>query len=183
MQRAYLFRLEAPEPAYLWSGVGDIDVPGDTLVGSATTRYRGVGTLTGLPALEAVINGQFQKADFTLSGVDLLALSYASDEADSVSGSIIRIGELPLDDMGQISGAVKWKWEAIADTLSVESQGADNGGRSRSITISAGTAANGRSTVQLRFYTNADQRMKYPTDAFCSFVGGIQNVTRDFGTR
>ena len=175
----YLFRLEADPPAYLWSGVGDIDVPGDALVGPAITRYRGIGTLTGIPVLQNLINGTADRAEFTLSGVDAIALAYAHDDRDTIPGSLLRIGSVPDD----LSGPVDWEWEGRADTISVDSQGQQNGGRVRSITISAGTASVGRSTVGLAFFTDADQRERSPDDAFFTYIGGITSTSRPFGPR
>lgn len=180
---AYLFRLEADPPAYLWSGVGDLDVNGDALVGAGITRYKGIGTLSGLPVLQNLINGVADRAEFTLSGVDAIALQYAHEDRESIPGSIIRIGSVVLADNGQPSGPVDWEWEGIADTISVDSQGGDNGSRTRSITISAGTATVTRSTTSLDFFTDADQRTRSPDDAFFSYIAGIQNQTRRFGPR
>lgn len=183
MQEAYLFRLEAVPPAYLWSGVGDIDVPGDALVGPDTTRYMGMGSLTGIPALQNLVNFVADRADFVVSGVDALALGYAHEDKDTIPGSLIRIGSLPLDNTGQIAGPVDWEWEGRADTISVDSQGGNNGSRIRSITVSAGTATVARSTAGISSFTDAGQRSVYPDDAYFSYVAGIQNTSRRFGTR
>lgn len=184
MNEVYLFRLEADPPAYLWTGNGDIDVPGDALVGSAVTRYRGIGTLTGLPDLPLLINGTADRADFTLSGVDPIAVRYADEDKLTIRDAVIRIGTLVLDDKLQIAGVVDWEWEGRADTISIGSEGQEDGSRSLTITISAGTAASGRSTSGVSFFTNADQRQRSPDDAFFSFIGGMtQSATRTFGVR
>lgn len=182
MFEAYLFRGEFDPPAYLWSGIGDLDVPGDALVGYATTRYKGVGTLTGLPQLPSLINGTADRAEFTLSGVDALALRYVDEDKLGIRGAIVRIGSLPMNDQYQIAGPVDWEWEGIADTVSFDSQGGDFGSRVRSITIGVGTASTGRSSAALSFFTDADQRQRSPTDAFFSHIAGIsQTTSRRFG--
>lgn len=184
MEEAYLFRLEADPPAYLWSGVGDLDVPGDALVGAGITRYRGTGTLNGIPALQNLVNGTADRADFTISGVEAIALQYVSEDRASIPGSLIRIGSVPLGEDGQPSGAVDWEWEGRADTISVDSQGQDNQTRTRSITVSAGTANIARSTSGVSYFTDADQQQLSPTDTFFSYIGGInQGTTRRWGTR
>jgi hypothetical protein len=184
MLEAYLFRLEANPPAYLWSGVGDLDVPGDALVGSATTRYSGIGTLTGIPVLQNLINGTADRAEFTLSGVDALAMQYAHEDSGTIPGSIVRIGSVPLGDDGQVAGPTDWEWEGVADTIAVSSQGQDGGGRVRSVTISVGTATVARSTASLSSFTDAIQRQLFPTDAFFSHIAGINaGTSRRFGVR
>lgn len=181
MHEVYLFRLEANPPAYLWSGVGDIVVQGDAL--APTTTYRGIGTLTGLPELPHLISGAAERANFTLSGVDAIALKYTQEDRLAIRGATVRIGSLVLNDNQQPDGPVDWEWEGSADTVSFESQG-QNGGRIRSITIGVGTATNQRSTAGLSFFTDADQRQRSPTDAFFSFIGGIsQSTSRRFGPR
>lgn len=183
MQEGYLFRLEADPPAYVWSGVGDIDVPGDALVGSGVTRYKGIGTLTGIPVLQNLINGTADRAEFTLSGVDAIALSYAYEDRDSIPSALVRIGSVPLGDDGQVAGPVDWEWEGRADTISVNSQGQPNGVRVRSITISVGTATVARSTVGLAFFTDADQRQRSPDDAFFTYISSVVNSSRPFGPK
>lgn len=183
MEEVYLFRLEADPPAYVSSAVGDLDVPGDNLVGPAITRYRGIGTLTGIPTLQNLINGVADRAEFTLSGVDAIALRYAREDKDSIPGSIVRIGSVPIGRDGQVSGPVDWEWEGIADTISQSSQGQESGKRTRSITISVGTATVSRSTASLSSFTDADQRKRSADDAFFSYIAGIVDTTRRFGVR
>lgn len=177
---AYLFRMEPIDgtPAYLWSGVGDLDVPGDALVGFGVTRYKGIGTLSGIPVLQNLINGTADRAEFTLSGVDLIALKYASDDKNEVRGALVRIGSWDYEN------PVDWEWEGRADTVNVDTQGQPNGGRVRSITISVGTATVARSTVGLTTFTDADQRKRSPDDAYFTYVASLSSeVSRPFGPK
>jgi hypothetical protein len=179
----YLFRLEADPPAYLWSGSGNIDVPGDALVGPAVTRYTGMGTLSGIPALQHLINGSADRAEFTLSGVDEIAYRYAYEDRDTIRGATVRIGSMVLDDLGQIASPVDWEWEGRGDVISVTSQGTE-AGRTRSVTLSVGTATVSRSGARLQTFTDADQRQRSPDDAFFDRIAGISaGTSRRFGPR
>ena len=182
LREAFLFRLECDPPAYLWSGVGDLFVPADALVGDTT--YLGGGEWVDLPEIQQLINGTADRVEFTVSGVDEETLRLALDDRATVSGSIVRIGTIPMDENWQVAGAPDWEWEGVADIVTVESSTGEGGDRTRSITLSVGSSDTARSRAQLTFFTDADQRRRFPTDAFFSHVARITSgSTRRFGAK
>lgn len=182
IRESYLFRLECDPPAYLWSGVGDLVVPGDSVVPTETT-YLGGGEWIDLPEIQQLINGTADRVEFTASGVDQETIRLALEDRASVSGALVRIGTIPMNSNWQISGPVDWEWDGIADVVTVESSsGGEDGNRIRSVTLSVGSSDTARSRSQLTFFTDADQRRRSPTDAIFSHVGRIAaGNTRRFG--
>jgi hypothetical protein len=181
-REAFLFRLECDPPAYLWSGVGDLVVPADNLVPTTDTYLGGGELLAGLPEIQQLINGTASRVEFTASGVDQETIRLALEDRASVDGATVRIGTVPMDENWAISGSVDWEWEGIADVVTIDRSGDENGAVTRSVTLSVGSADTTRSRYQLTFFTDADQRRRSPTDAFFSHVGGItQGSSRRFG--
>lgn len=166
LREAFLFRLECDPPAYLWSGIGDLIVDGDT--------YRGGGELlSGLPEIQQLINGTASRVDFTASGVDAETIRLAREDRASVNGAMVRIGTVPMNADWQIAGPVDWEWEGVADVVTVDRTGTEDGGVVRSISLSVGSADTARSRLQLSLFTDSDQRRRSSDDAFFSHVGGI----------
>lgn len=182
LNEVYLFRLEADPPAYLWSGAGDLPVPGDAIASAAT--YTGMGDLIDIPSLAQLINSSADRVEFTLSGVTAEAMRLAYEDRESVKGARVRIGSLVLDSALQPAAEVDWEWEGVADTVEIEREPENNGKAVRSVTLSVGSADTARSRPELDFWTDASQRIKSPTDAFFSHVAGIsQGTTRSFGAK
>lgn len=166
LRESFLFRLECDPPAYLWSGVGDLIVEGDTYLG-------GGELLSGLPEIQQLVNGTASRVDFTASGVDAETIRLAREDRASVDGALVRIGTVPMNADWQIIGPVDWEWEGIADVVTVDRSATETGEVIRSISLSVGSADTSRSRSQLTLYTDADQRRRSQDDAFFSHVGGI----------
>lgn len=182
LRESYLFRLECTPPAYMWSGVGDLVVPGDAVVGSAPTTYLGGGQWVDLPEIQQLINGTADRVEFTASGVDQETIRLALEDRASVDGATVRIGTVPMDANYQLAGPVDWEWEGLADVVTVDSTSNEVGDRTRSVTLSVGSSDTARSRSQLTTFTDADQRRRSPDDAMFSHVAGITaGNTRRFG--
>lgn len=170
---AFLFRLECdPDPAYFWSGVGDITVPADSIV--PETTYLGGGELmSGFPELEQLINGTAAGVEFTASGVDGDSVRLAVEDRNLVDGATVRVGSLPMDENYQIAGPVQWEWEGVARVVTVSRQSGADGGVTRDVTLTVESADVARSRANLTLFSDADQRKRSPDDAFFSHVAGI----------
>jgi hypothetical protein len=179
MRESFLLRIAADPPARVWSGNGDLVIPADTIEASAAT-YLGGGELLSAPDFQQLIGGTAERLDITVSGVTAETLRLAREDADSIKGAAVHLGTIRFDDDWQ-QGAVVWEDGFRVDTLSVNSQSGDES-RSRTITLSIGTDDTGRSRAPIAFFTDADQRRRSPTDAFCDQVAGISSGTsRRFG--
>lgn len=163
------FRLATEPRVRIWSGPGDFAVPADFIEYEGGT-YIGVGALLDIPVLDQLVNGVASRLDFSLSVVgdtDLMRL--ADEDADTVRGSDINIGLMPLGDDEQPVGAMVWVWEGQADTVTIESR-LDGDRRVETMTISAGSLFTGRRRPNYRHYTDQEQRKRSPDDRLCDRV-------------
>ena len=177
LREAFLFRLECAEPAYLWSGAGDLVIDGDTYLG-------GGELLDGLPQIAYLINGTADSVTFTASGVDPETIRLAHEDRNQVNGAPVRIGTVSMDERWQVAGPVDWEWEGVASVVTVDRSGSEDGGVTRSISLLVESGDTARSRSQLNFFSDADQRKRSATDAIFSHTAGIaQGNTRRFAGR
>lgn len=181
-RRSWLLRIDSDPACYLWTGFAPLETPGDAVDPSGAT-WLGAGHIIGIPSLQALINGVAQRVNFTLSGVSTETLRLATEDKNSVKGAEVRVGHVEFDADWQIVGGIVWEWLGIADALRIESRyGGD--GRVRSIILMVGGADTTRSNPRFTYWTDASQRLRSPTDAFCDHVAMISaGVTRRFGPR
>lgn len=180
-RRSYLFRLASDPVCYLWTGHGRLATPANA-VDPGGAEWVGAAQLLSLPTLKALINGVAERVRFSLSGVSPEALRLALEDRDSVQGAELRLGFVDFDSEWQVA-SVTWEWLGVADVLAVESA-ASEGGRTRTISLSVASADTLRSNPNLAFWTDADQRKRSASDAFCNQVAGISaGKTRRFGPK
>jgi hypothetical protein len=178
-RRSILFRLAADPVARVWSGHGPLPIT-DAYDPSGAI-YRGAGDLLSVPALKQLVNGVADRVDFVLSGVSGETLRLALEDAESVNGAEVLIGEVSFDQDWQTVGGPLWVWRGTADVLTTESNEND-GERTRSIRLSVASADTKRSNPQPSYYTDQEQRRRSPTDAICSHVQSISvGAKRRFG--
>jgi len=138
--------------------------------------YLGGGQLVNIPELEQVINGTASRLDITVSGVSTETVKFAIEEAASIKGAKVHIGNVYFDADWQIDD-VEWIGVLRADTLTTARQGT-----TRSITLSIGTDYTDRSRAPVAFFTDSDQRRRSPTDRFFDHIAGISaGTSRRFG--
>ena len=180
-RRSILWRLACTPAARLWSGIGDLPIPGNALDAPGAI-YRGAGTLLQVPALKALMNGLADRVEFAVSGVSADTVRLAIEDRHSVQGAQLDVGYVTLDDDWH-PAAVVWQWRGFADILTTKSDPNEQG-RQRTITLSVASADTLRSNPQISRYTDADQRRRSPTDAIFSHVAGIAaGNTRRFGPK
>lgn len=181
-REGYIFRVDTPVPAMLWTGHGDLAVPADIVVPSDSIALGG-GDLINLPDLEQLINGLAQRADFRLSGVSAETIAMATEEAADVRGARVDIGRMDFGPDWQQIAPVEWEWSGEARRLSVNSEGSEEG-RTRTITLTVVAGDTKRRRSPVSFFTDADQRRRSPTDSFFSHVAGInQGTSRRWGPK
>lgn len=176
-----LFRLASTDPVRIWSGNGDILI-GPDAVEPVAIIYRGAGELLNMPAVLQLINGTAERVEFSISGVTAKILALALSERDSVYGAEARIGTLALDADLQPDSPVLWEWRGIADVITLRIDPVKDGGHTRQLTLSVGSADTARSRPDLSYFTDADQRRRSSDDAIFDHVAGIAaSTTRRFG--
>lgn len=180
-RESFGIRIAADPVARLWSGHGDLLVPADIVEGEPAI-YLGGGTLLNAPDFQQLINGTAERLELQLSGVSAEAIRLALEEGPSVRGAKVHLVRFDFDDAWQLIGV---EYEAVfrADKLSMSSR-QEEGGRTRTLTLSIATEDTNRSRAPLAYFTDQDQRRRSPTDAFFSHISGIAaGTSRRFGPR
>lgn len=182
-RESYLLKIDHPdEPARIWSGVGNLEIPAD-IVEAAPATYLGAAGLLDVPSFRQLINGVAERLEFSISGVNDTTVRLALEDAPGVRNAAVYVGRIDFDQDWQQLGPVEWEATFRADMLTVESQ-ASGGGRVRTIKLSVGSADTGRSFAPAAYFTDADQRLRSPDDRFFDHVAGItRGKSRVFGPR
>lgn len=181
-RRCILWRLACTPVARLWSGFGDLAIPGDHVDIQGGT-YRGAGALLSVPALKQMMNGLADRVEFQVSGVTAETVRLAIDDRDSVQGADLRVGYVMLDADWQVTGKPVWTWRGKADILTTDRGPTERGGQ-RTISLSVASTDTDRSDPTLAWFTDADQRRRSPDDAIFSRVASLQaGSTRRFGAK
>lgn len=181
MNESYGIRIAADPVARLWSGVGDLIVPAD-IVEDAPARYIGGGAIINAPDFQQLINGTAERLEIRVSGVDAETVALARTEGPSVIGAKVHLVRFDFDDDWQL---VDVEYEAVfrADKLTVSST-SEEGGRTRTITLSVGTENTNRSRAPIAFFTQQDQARRSPGDLIFDHVSGIAlGKSRRFGPK
>lgn len=182
VRESYLVKIDTPEPARIWSGVGDLEIPADN-VEDAPAIYLGAGELLSVPDFQQLINGVAERLEFTVSGISDETVRYAREDAPTVRNAAMYVGRVDFDENWQQLGPVEWEATFRCDSLVIESE-SSGGRRVRTIKLSVGSDDTGRSYAPLAFFTDADQRKRSPTDRAFEHVALINNGTsRVFGPK
>jgi hypothetical protein len=153
----------------LWTGAGDFVATADA-VDTTGGRYLGLGILSGVPALNQLINGVAERLEFTMSGIDELTLNLADAEAATVRRADTYIGMQLFDDDYQRVDGIYWLWHGKADTPKTASEMSEDGIEIRTMTLSVGSPFVIRRRPGLSYFNGIDQRAISPTDAICDRV-------------
>ena len=181
-RESFGIRIDSDPVARLWTGFGPLRVPADIVeVGAAT--YLGGGELLTAPDFDAPINGTAERIDIKLRGVNSTVADLALSEAPSVKGAKVHFVRFYFDDAWQLEDV---EYDAVfrADKLTISSEDAGGGDRTRTLILSIATEDTNRNRSPQAFFTDQDQRRRSPTDAIFSHVALItQRAMRRFGPK
>lgn len=169
-----LLRIFAPRgtlrPIRLWTGVGELAIPADDAdpFVSVYSPYYGIGALTGIPVVNQLINGLAERADFSLSAVDMPArvVELASAEANEIRGANVQLGVIVFDAQWQRIASPLWLWRGVADNLKVERTSGADGDVTRTLSLSVASVFSGRKRPSPSYWTDPDQRRRNASDRF-----------------
>jgi hypothetical protein len=148
--------------AYLWDGVGDLELDGVT--------YQSNKGLVARSAIGFGENDDATEMSHTLSGVDPTFVDLARQSASvrgrpvTVFGQFFDEDWVPLDSKFFIA-------KRVMDVLRYSAQGPQK----RSISVSEETIWTNRNGAAFAFYSDADQQARFPGDLGCSFTAGLQD--------
>lgn len=182
-RESIVVRIASDPPALLWSGLGDMELPADAVIPAPSVAL-GAGELVSVPDFQQLMDGRAERLDIVFSGVSEETMRLALEDAPSVRNARVDIGIITLDSDWQRSDVVRWEATFEARSLTVSRPQADGGSVTRSITLTIAHGDTTRSRAPVAYFTDADQRRKYPTDSVFSHVAGISaGTSRRFGPR
>lgn len=161
----------SPTPLRLWGGVNDVPI-GIPSVDSSGSVYLGAGGLMNIPDLELLINGIADRVDFYLSGTDPTFLATIAPAAPKVLGAQAIVGLAPLDVRFQPQTQIIGVWTGSADVMKMSGRpGADpTKPGTQTVAVSCGTGDTSRSRPRLTAFSQSQQQVISPTDAFFSQI-------------
>lgn len=159
-----LVRFDTPTPVRAWAGAGDLEIPADDVEDDAAV-YLGVGILAEIPALRQLVGGIAERLEFRLSVPDGEVFALADEDASEVVNVPVDVGLIFFDEDWQ-QGPVSWLWNGTADVPSASRTGSGLN-VTRTVSISVASAFTDRTRPHLTSFTDADQRLRSPTDTFC----------------
>jgi hypothetical protein len=178
-RRTILFRLACDPVLRLSSGFAPMRVPANAR-DAAAEIYKGGGDLLSVPTIRQYINGASDRLEVSLSGVSDDTLRLLKEDRPSVRNAAADFGWALHDENWAITGVI-WKRRGFADVPTISSEDGE-GSRTRTISLSIRADDTFRSNPQPAYWTDADQRLKSPTDAIFSHVAQIAlGATRTFG--
>lgn len=170
---ALLFYLASTPAVRVWAGVGPLPVSADAVDATGGT-YRGIGSLSGMPAVDALINGVASRVSFTLSGLPAAYLSLADEDAETVRFAPVHLGVWFLGEDWHphpLFTAPLWVWSGTADTTEAALTGGDESNPpTATVTLSVGGGDTGRKSQRQSYWTGTDQRRRSADDAFCDLT-------------
>lgn len=182
-QYAGLVRVATPDPARLWTGVGDLPV-NDSTFDPDGTLFLGGGRLIDLPTFQRLINGIAERIVYTLNNVtdDMRAIVYDMEEAD-IRYAAVRLGLVVFDNNWQQVGPVRWLQRGRIDMIETSNEPDEKGNRIKAIELSVGSYFTGRKFPGQGTFTNASQQ-SYPgsdDDKFCERTPLMTNAQKPWG--
>jgi len=174
-------RIDCDPVALLWSGFGNLPLAADAVISIGGEIALGGGELLSVPDFQQLIGGTAQKIEFSLSGVSMETVRMAIADAPSVRGARVDIGTIHFNDDWSIA-SVEWENVFTASSLKISRPQEQNGQINRTISLVITQGDTKRSRNLNSYFTDADQRRKYPTDSVFSHIAGISGGTsRRFG--
>jgi hypothetical protein len=164
---AFFLRVDTTPPLRLALGVNDMEI-GIPVIDEEGAVYTGAGVLQDVPDLEVLINGQSDRIEFTLSGVDPDAEELAELDAIDIRGKQVFVGMTTLDQDYQPMSPIIQMWDGTASFISERSAPVvGTGTRSLTLALSVGAGNTMRKRISAAIWSHAHQRALYPTDDFC----------------
>ena len=174
IRMSILMYVDTEEPIRAWMGVAPLEKAADAVDLTGGT-YLGLGAMQGVPALQQLTNGQAQRIELTLSGVDERVAALADAEAADVRSRIVTLGLQFFGPDWQPLGDTVWIWDGEADVVKAEMISTPDFTRVRTVSLSVGSTTTGRRRPRLNTFTRSQQRRRSSTDAFCDRTGLYSN--------
>lgn len=163
-QPYYAVELQFPSGTVrLWTGYGNRTINSQTFIGS--------GNLLNISGLEEVADLNSVGATVTLSGISSSIISAALQESYQGRPAKIYLGEASVSAVVEV-------FSGFMDVMTINH---DADRVSVPLTIESKMVVLQR--AKIRRYTDENQKLRYPSDTFFSFVSAIQDVQVPWGRK
>lgn len=153
-------------PLYLWNGVGNLSYDSKTYIGAGTLLS--IGGVTESTELQA--NG----TTITLSGIGSALTQVARDEDYQGRLAYIKLGA--MDESANVIADPVEIFSGFMDVMTIS-----EGGESSVISLTVENRLIAFDRVNVRRYTDQDQKIDHPTDKGLEFVTSIQEMQINWG--
>jgi hypothetical protein len=183
------FRLATTPLVAVWLGAGPVKV-GANVLDPTGQMYQGMGQLPNIPAFKSLLNGQAERIDIGLSGVDDDVFALAAGDSGEVRGKAASIGigffdpRLPtasgFKSPVPMLGPVHWIRRGVVDQMTVSRAPAKSPGdvTTQAISISIGSITTGRRRARYSYWSPQDQEARSPGDRFCERTVRLSGVAQ-----
>lgn len=162
-------------PLHVWFGVEDI-MAGIDSVDATGTAYLGGGALIGVPTLEVLVNGQADRIELTISGIEPDTGAKIVDTIPPVRGADVYMGLTTLNDYYQPMSSIVPVWNGTASHVAENSppvRGMENPTLTLALAVASGETARSRPARSL--WSSAHQKDISATDLFCDGTARLAN--------
>lgn len=143
----------------LWTGLGDLYAGGETWVGG--------GSLLSISQVKENSEIVAEKVDFGLNGVDSSVIAIALGE--HYQGRSIELLLCFFDDNGNVIQSPVSIYKGLLDIMEIESSG-----RTADVVVRAESRLRQLRHAPTIYYTDQDQKAKFPDDEGLAFVAKMQ---------
>ena len=157
--------IESSPAVRAWSGARRFNIEADA-IDTSGVGYLPMGLLQGgVPAIQALMNGQAERIDLTVSGFDPTLMDLADAHSADIIYCTAHIGCMALDSSLQPATPMVWYRDATIDAMPMRF------GDPCTLGLSFGsTFIDRRKRVALGYYSGPDQRRRSSDDAFCDLA-------------
>lgn len=171
-------RIATATPVRAHSGVGNFAMDADDVETTAGAVYKGLGLLSAMPVIEALINGEAGTLILTFSGVTAQMQALAAGGAVEAENAVTALAVGFLDRRAQLTGPVLWTTDAEVRRVTNPREA----GR-RSVEIEIAYGGRDRRIAPASWLTDQDQQARHPGDLGCQWTSKYAAGTDDIWPR
>jgi len=175
-RRSVFWRLGTEPPLNVWCGIGDFEGEMSPVsVGSET--YLGSGIFGQLDELQQLANGEFERCDFTLSGLNQAVANLIATDDTEVRGAPVHVGLLAFDSDWQPATPIIPVAVLTAEQVSLQQDKPSNirQPRTYSVIITCVYGHATRSRSKITNWSPPHQKRRDGVDTSCDWVFRYQS--------
>lgn len=146
-----------------WTGIGERTINSET--------YIGTGSLLQISGLESSADLSAKGASVTLSGINDQLVELALQEPYQSRMARVYLGEKSVSDVFEV-------FSGLMDVMTIR-----KGAESSTIALSIESRLVTLQRANVRRYTSANHKLRYPSDTFFDYVAGLADASIQWGPK